>query len=73
MYTWIFTFLTVSGAIFNAKKRIEGFYIWIVANVCWFTHNLIIKEYAQAAVFIALTVVTVYGIRQWRKEKKNGS
>ena len=71
MYTWIFTFLTVVGAILNAKKRIEGFYVWLFSNTCWFIYNITIREYAQASVYVALSVVTIYGICQWRKYNGN--
>lgn len=69
LISWLFTFLSVLGAIYNAKKRVLGFYIWIAANIGWVAYDSIIGEWAQAALFLVYTGISVYGIIQWRKSK----
>lgn len=69
MFTWIFSALSITGAVLNARGNIKGFYIWIVGNMCWVVYDAIIGEYAQSFLFLFFTGVCVYGIRQWKKRK----
>jgi len=69
MITWLFSAISIIGAILNARKRVEGFYIWVVGNMCWVVYDAIIGEYAQSFLFLFFTGISVYGILQWRKTK----
>ena len=33
--TWILTALSLSGSIFNVKKKVVCFYIWSVCEIFW--------------------------------------
>ena len=66
--TWLITLASLTGAFFNARKSIVGFYIWIVANLSWVVYDLWINEYSQAVLFLAYTGITIYGIITWRKK-----
>jgi nicotinamide riboside transporter PnuC len=65
---WIITLISLIGAIFNAKGSIWGFYIWIPANIGWVIYDFSIGQPAQAVLFIAYTIITVYGTWTWRKK-----
>jgi len=68
--SWVIASLAVFGAVLNARKNIKGFYIWVVSNLCWIVYNCVIHEYALAVLFGVYTVISMYGIHQWRKQKK---
>jgi nicotinamide riboside transporter PnuC len=67
MIAWGITLVSVLGAVLNAKKSIVGFYIWVPANIAWVIYNTYNHQYAQAVLFVVYTVITVWGIIQWRK------
>lgn len=67
--SWIFTAASLTGAIFNARGKILGFYIWIPANIAWAIYDWYIGELAQSFLFIIYTVITCFGVYQWRKKK----
>ena len=68
--SWILTIVSVAGAILNARKSIIGFYIWIVSNIAWSILDFSVGLPAQGYLFIVYTIITSYGIYQWRKKKE---
>ena len=66
--SWAIMTVSLIGAYFNARGKVVGFYIWIPANVAWVVYNFSIGEPALAILFVAFTVVSSYGIYQWRKK-----
>ena len=60
--------LAVTGAILNARRRIEGFYLWIVANTALLIRNLCIGKYAQVGLWFAYLVICIVGIATWKKK-----
>ncbi len=65
----ILTLTSIVGAIWNARGNIWGFYIWVPANLGWIAYDIVIEQYSQAVLFFVYTVITIYGIYQWRKHK----
>ena len=65
--TWVMAASCVIGAIFNAKKNIIGFYIWLPANILWVIVSLRIAQYAQAVLFSVYVIIAIMGIINWRK------
>ena len=72
MIGWILTTLAVTGAIFNMQRRVEGFYLWIVANVGFLTLSLQRSDYAQAVLWAVYTLISLNGIRVWWKKDDDG-
>ena len=67
MITWIMSALSIIGAVLNAKGKVSGFYFWIVANLAWVAYDISIGLYSQAVLFAVYTVISAWGIYQWRK------
>jgi nicotinamide riboside transporter PnuC len=61
--------ISVIGAIVNANKRIEGFYIWLTGNALWITHGLYTKDYGEILMFSIYTLISLWGIYTWRKKQ----
>ena len=56
--------LSVVGGILVAEKKVEGFYLWIIANTLWMD----VFGYSWAgAMFVFYTVLSVFSIFEWRK------
>lgn len=66
---WIATGLGILGAIINARKKIQGFYIWVIANLFWIYIGIKIKLYGLALLFFVYLLIVIYGIITWRKKK----
>ncbi len=71
MIGWILSLLSIFGALFNAYKRIEGFYFWIIANIGWIILNIQMGFYEQIPMWIIFTIISFLGILHWRKEENN--
>lgn len=68
LFGWVFTAASLLGCIYVNKKNIIGMYIWSVVNVCWIVYDLSYEMYAQAFLFAAYTVLSIWGILEWGKE-----
>ena len=69
--SWLFTGLSILGAVLNAFGKIAGFYVWVIANLCWISFDIYQHLYSQILMFVVYTVTSIIGIVVWRR-KKNG-
>jgi len=59
---------SIVGGVINARGRIEGFYVWMVASMTW--GALCIFEpsmLGQLPMWIAYFIISAYGVRMWKK------
>ena len=68
MIKWIIVSICITGAILNARQRIEGFYFWIIANIALMIINYNAKDYQQSFLFLFYFCLCIYGIVKWRKK-----
>lgn len=66
---WIATGIGISGAILNAFKRIEGFYLWLISNLMFIYVAIVSKLYGAALLFLVYFCISIWGIVSWRKKK----
>jgi nicotinamide riboside transporter PnuC len=59
--------LAIGGAIFNARRMIEGFYIWFIANVLGVIFFFSKGLYGFAILYSLYAALNVYGYSQWKK------
>jgi nicotinamide riboside transporter PnuC len=69
--TGVLTLLALVGVVLNIKKNIWCFYIWLVTNASWAFVDFYKGIPAQGVLFTIYTLLAVYGIVEWRKEKTN--
>lgn len=67
MLGWILATLSIIGGIRNAQGRIDGFYLWIIANIGWMVYDVLTKQYSQLVLFFVYTITSIYGIYKWKK------
>ncbi len=62
---WAATLLSITGAILNVFKYIEGFYIWTVASLLWIAFAWKHKHYGLLILSVVYLVIDVLGIITW--------
>ncbi len=66
--TIVLSLASIVGGVINARGRIEGFYIWMLASSAW--GALCIFEpsmLGQLPMWLAYFVISAYGIKMWKK------
>ena len=66
--SWLFSTFSVIGAFLNAYGRIEGFYIWILANLGWIVYCVCGGLYAQVPMWLVYTIISLVGIIMWKRK-----
>ncbi len=74
MLEWILTGLSLAGTWFNIQKKVTGWVIWFIANIGWVASFLQKSMWAEASLFGAYTVLSIYGMYKWMRpsEKADG-
>ena len=67
---WGVTVAALLGTVLNICKRRESFALWIFTNGLFATHNILIREWAQASLFSVYVGLAVWGWFAWREGAK---
>lgn len=67
---WLAVPLSLLGNYLVARKKVEGFVIWIIANLLWVYIGIVSKLWGMTTLFIAYSLINVYAVYYWRKKKK---
>jgi len=69
-HSWILGFiLTSTGIMFNAKKNIACWPVWIAANVCWLVYAFNQDQGPYVAITFLYLATNIYGWYEWKKKK----
>lgn len=63
--SWFLTSLSIAGAIMNVKKMRSSFAVYTIANLGWILVDLYYEIYAQAALFVIFTAISIWGWLNW--------
>jgi len=69
IFTTVLTLLALIGVVLNIKKKISCFYIWFFTNASWACVDFSKGIPAQGVLFTIYTLLAVYGVYEWRKDK----
>lgn len=69
MFEWMLTLLSLLGTFYNIQKKVEGWYIWTISNIGWMISFILKGMPAEATLFAAYLVLSIYGCVKWRKKK----
>lgn len=64
----IIVLFALLGAILNARKRVEGFYVWLATDLIGATFLYKQGLYYLACMYLLFAVSCIYGIWHWRKD-----
>jgi len=62
--------LTIFGAILNSMRNKWGFIVWIIANIGWIIFNALTETYSQIPVWLAMTVISIFGFINWKNHEQ---
>lgn len=68
--TWFLTFISLTGTIFNIRKKIICFYIWLIGDFCWFMLDYNSGVHGRAILDFVQIILSFCGILEWRKETR---
>lgn len=71
LYDGILTALSITATILAAKKFIENWIIWIIADAAYVFLLMYKNLYLTAILYGILVVLAAYGLLAWRKEWKS--
>jgi hypothetical protein len=67
--TWVSVGIALFGSYLNATLRLKLCYIlWLFSNGFLLIHNINIKEYAQATMYVVYCIITLIGIKNTIKD-----
>lgn len=70
-FSWAIALLALIGNWLNIQKDRRCFYIWTATNLFWIIYDAIHGLYAQVALFTVYLILSIMGIRKWRRDSEN--
>ena len=64
---WIATVLSLIGAFLVARKRVEGFVVWMPAAILWILIGIQKQTYGLAILNIVYFLMDIYAIYNWKR------
>jgi len=68
MLGWLGFILAIVGCIFNAKRSLWCWPIWLSSNACWITYAIPANQWALIAMEITFVTTNVYGWVKWSSD-----
>lgn len=62
-------FITLLGTVANSQRKIQGFYIWIIANLMWIFITWNYQDAYLTLQYVVFLILNFYGIWQWKKKE----
>lgn len=69
--SWIMTAISITATIANAFQKRWCFIVWLFTNSFWCIYDIWIGSYGQAVMFAVYFVISVIGLRNWKKKGDN--
>ena len=69
--TWLLTAISLTGTVFNIRKKIICFHIWLIGDVCWFILDYSSGVYGRAVLDLIQIILAFCGIYEWKKGGNN--
>lgn len=66
MVSWIAASLSILGILFNAKKNIWCWPIWLLSNFLWLIVTIQTQNWPQVILWSTFLVTNIYGWYEWK-------
>ncbi len=66
--SWPLALLSITGTVFNIKKKILCFYLWGIGEFFWIALDLSNGQYGRVFLDVVHLGMAVWGIYSWGKE-----
>lgn len=70
MIEWMATAFSILGNVFNIKKSVWGFILWIIGNAMWVYIGCTKHMWGMTALFSVYIVMSAWGIWEWTRSDK---
>ena len=67
-FSWVFTFVSLTGTVLNVRKNILCFYLWAIRNIAWLGFDVASGLYSRAVLDIVHLAFAIWGIFAWREK-----
>lgn len=67
IFTWVLMALSIAGTLLVIRRRVSGYYLWVISNIGWIAVDIHKGVHAQALLFFIYLGLSVYGIWEIRK------
>lgn len=68
--SWILSIWSLTGNIFNIKKKVICFYIWGIGEIMWMIFDIHNKTYGRAFLDLTQLFFAILGIYEWQFKRK---
>ncbi len=65
--TWFLTAISLAGTIFNVRKNILCFYVWLFGDVLWCAFDFKSEMYGRCFLDFVQVILAICGIFSWKK------
>lgn len=65
--TWAIMIINLIGTWLNCRKRVAGFYIWLLCNIAWLIYDVATDNYARCVLDVVQAGFCMYGIMKWSR------
>lgn len=71
--SWCALGFSLLGNVFINQGRVQGYYLWIIANLLWIIYAVHQGIDAQILLFAVYTALAVHGIWSWKTREGRGA
>lgn len=68
--SWPLAMLSITGTIFNIKKKVVCFYIWAFGEIFWISLDFHNKQFGRMFLDFVHLGMAIWGIHTWGKEEE---
>ena len=68
----ITTTLSIAGMFLLIHKKLEAWYLWLVADILYVVLFLQNELYISSLVYFVFAILAYFGYKNWKKQLKNG-
>lgn len=69
--SWPLAILSITGTIFNVKKKVACFYIWAFGEIFWIALDYKNGQFGRMFLDFVHLGMAIWGIYTWGKEAKD--
>ena len=68
--TWPLAMLSITGTIFNVKKKVVCFYLWMIGEFFWIAIDFSNRQHGRMFLDFVHLGMAIWGIYDWSKNDK---
>ena len=66
--TWGLSLISIIGTVFNIRKKVVCFYIWMLGDILWWIFDVLHGCYGRACLDFLQVILAFWGMICWNKK-----